>query len=484
MVDPAFHSASQWARAIRTKKISSRELLELYLERIRRFNPKLNAVIAMDLPTARRRARAADQALARGKVMGPLHGVPMTLKESYDVKGLPSTWGLPALAKNRPAENAVVTQRFLDAGAVIFGKTNVPLMLADFQSYNDVYGTTNNPWDETRVPGGSSGGSAAALAAGLTGLESGSDIGGSIRNPAHFCGVYGHKPTHGIIPPRGHALPGIVTPSDVSVVGPLARSAEDLALALDVIAGPDVLQAPGWQLKLPRPEKTRLRQYRVATWFEESRLCAVASEVRACLDQTETAIRKAGAKLHPAARPEFDVKASNELFLTLILAVMNARRPQADFEAALKTVKSLDPDDRHFNTRQIRAAVMRYRDWHAANEARNHMRYRWREFFRNYDVLLCPVMGVAAFPHDHSELNTRTIMIDGKRTDYWDQIFWCGLPGVCYLPSTIAPIGRTKSGLPVGIQIIGPELGDRITIAFAKLLAREIGGFRPPPNYA
>lgn len=484
MADPAFRSASQWAKAIRAKKISSRELLELYLDRVRRFNPLLNAVIATDVPAAKKRARAADQALARGKVFGPLHGVPMTLKESYDLKGLPSTWGVPALAENRPAENAVVTQRFLDAGAVIFGKTNVPLLLADFQSYNEIYGTTNNPWDETRAPGGSSGGSAAALAAGLTALESGSDIGGSIRNPAHFCGVYGHKPTHGIIPPRGHALPGIVTPSDVSVVGPLARSAEDLALALDVIAGPDVLQTPGWELKLPRPEKTRLRQHRVATWLEEPRLCTVADEVRDCLDQTAAAIRKAGAKVNPAARPEFDVEASNELFLTLILAVMNARRPQPDFEAALSSSGRLDADDRSFAARQIRAAVMRYRDWAAANEARNHMRYRWREFFRNYDVLLCPVMGVAAFPHDHSDINVRTLTIDGKRTDYWDQIFWCGLPSVSYLPSTIAPIGRTKHGLPVGIQIIGPELGDRTTIAFAKLLAQEIGAFTPPPNYA
>ncbi len=268
------------------------------------------------------------------------------------------------------------------------------------------------------------------------------------------------------------------------MVRPLARSAEDLALALDVTAGPDVLQASGWHLKLPKPAKTRLRQHRVATWFEEPGLCAVAREVRQCLDQAATAIAKAGAKVDPAARPKFDAKAAHELFLRLMLGVMTARRPQPDFEAALVAVEKLKPDDLSFNARQTRASAMRHRDWAAANEARTHLRYRWREFFQDYDVLLCPVMGVIAFPHDHADFNSRTLTIDGRRTEYRDQIFWCGLPGVAYLPSTVASVGRTKSGLPVGIQIVGPELGDRTTIAFAKLLAQEIGGLAPSPNYA
>ena len=248
-----FRSAKQLASLIRRKKVGCLELLDIYLERIERHNSKINAIIFMNVDEARKRARAADRALANGNVWGPLHGVPMTIKESYDVVGMPTTWGLPHLQDNCPQRNAIAVDRFLAAGAVLFGKTNVPLYLADWQSFNKIYGTTNNPWDVTRVPGGSSGGSAAALAAGLTGLEAGSDIGASIRNPAHYCGVYGHKPTYGVVTPRGQALPGVVAVSDISAVGPMARSATDLALALDVMSGPDHIDGAGWQLCLPKP---------------------------------------------------------------------------------------------------------------------------------------------------------------------------------------------------------------------------------------
>ena len=238
-MEPAFQSAASLAADLRERRIGCRELLDHFIARVDRFNPDLNAIVVSDFERARERARAADAALARGEAWGPLHGLPMTVKDSYDVAGLPTTWGAPELRGNVPETNAVAIDRLLAAGAVVFGKTNVPYNLADFQSYNDVYGTTNNPWDLERVPGGSSGGAAAALAAGLTGLEAGSDIGGSIRNPAHYCGVYGHKPTWGILPLRGHAKPGVLAPTDISAIGPLARDAGDLALALDVMAGPD-----------------------------------------------------------------------------------------------------------------------------------------------------------------------------------------------------------------------------------------------------
>jgi amidase len=206
-------------------KIGCLELLDHFLARVEKFNPQLNAIIWMDRDRARKRAKAADAALKKGKRFGPLHGVPMTIKESYQVAGSPSTWGAPALKDNISDATAVAAQRMIDAGVTLFGKTNVPLMLADWQSYNAVYGVTRNPWDLDRTPGGSSGGSAAALSAGLTGIDAGSDIGSSIRNPAHYCGVFGHKPTYGLITPRGHALPGAVAPADISVIGPLARSA-------------------------------------------------------------------------------------------------------------------------------------------------------------------------------------------------------------------------------------------------------------------
>src|SRR5262249_22235223 len=225
------------------------------------YNPRLNAIIATDFDTARKRARAADRALAKGDTWGPLHGVPMTIKESYDIVGMPTTWGVPELKDNIASKNALAVDRMLGTGVVLFGKTNVPLMLADWQSYNDIYGTTNNPWDLTRPPGGSSGVSAAALAAGFTGIDAGSDIGSSIRTPALFCGVSGHKPTYGICPPRGHALPGRVAAADISVIGPLARSADDLDVALGAMAGPDAIEGAGLRLARPATKKKRLRGF-------------------------------------------------------------------------------------------------------------------------------------------------------------------------------------------------------------------------------
>src|SRR6266702_3707729 len=278
MLDTPFQSASALASLIRRKKIGCAELLELYLTRVEKYNPTLNAIIATELEGARKRARAADRALARKKPGGPLHGVPMTIKESYDVVGMPTTWGVPELTAHVPPRNALAVDRLLGAGVVLFGKTNVPIYLADYQSYNAIYGTTNNPWDVRRAPGGSSGGSAAALAAGLTGLEAGSDIGSSIRNPAHFCGVFGHKPTWGIVPRHGQALPWQGAPVDIDVVGPLTRSSDDLALALSIMAGPDAIEAPGWQLKL-KPRQKRLRDYKVALMLDAPAI-AVDREVQ------------------------------------------------------------------------------------------------------------------------------------------------------------------------------------------------------------
>src|SRR6516165_3119454 len=279
MTEVAFRSAAALAAAIHTREIGSRELLEHYLARVDRHNAALNAIIVTDLERARRRADEADAALARGENWGPLHGLPMTIKESFDVVGMPTTWGLPELKENLPAANALAVDRLLGAGAVIFGKTNVPVMLADSQSYNPVYGTTNNPWDPSLTPGGSSGGAAAALAAGLTGLELGSDIGGSIRNTAHYCGIYGHKSTYGIAPPRGQPLPGNVAASDISVICPLARSADDLALALGIIAGPEPVEAAGWRLDLAPPRGNALSDYRVAVILDDPN-CPVDREVQ------------------------------------------------------------------------------------------------------------------------------------------------------------------------------------------------------------
>jgi amidase len=481
MLDLPFRSAKQLAAAIKTKKIGCLELLDLYLARVEKYDGALNAIVVLDFDRARTRAKALDR--ARG-AKGPLHGVPMTIKESYDVAGLPTTWGVPAYKDRIATKNALVVDRLLGAGAVLFGKTNVPLYLADWQSFNAIYGTTNNPWDVTRAPGGSSGGSAAALAAGLTGLEAGSDIGSSIRNPAHFCGVYGHKPTWGIVPRDGQALPWQQAPVDIDVVGPLARSSDDLSLALSVMAGPDAIDAAGWQLKLTPPRKKRLRDYKVALMLDAPEI-AVDREVQDRLQALGDFLGRQKAKVDDRARPAIDTADAFRVYTKLLRAATSDRQTDADFEKNVALTRELAPNDERYYARATRAAVLSHRDWLAANEARHRMRRAWAEFFTTYDLLLCPVASTAAFPHDQQgERYDRTLVVNGQRVPVTDHLFWAGYSGVSYLPSTAAPCGFTPSGLPVGVQIVGPQYGDLTCLAFAKHLEQEFQGFVPPPGFA
>ena len=481
MGDVAFASATALAAKIASKKLGSVELLKHYFERVDRFNPALNAIIVERREAALARAKEADEALARGERWGPLHGVPMTVKESYDVAGTPTTWGSPALKDNVAAKDALSISRLQAAGVVIFGKTNVPLMLSDFQSYNDVYGTTNNPWDVERVPGGSSGGSAAALAAGLTGIETGSDIGGSIRNPAHFCGVFGHKPTWNLLPPRGHAMPGILAPSDISVIGPLARSAADLETAVLAMAGPDEIAERGLRLALP-PLKKSVSELKVAVWQDDA-LAPVDASVAASVAKVADALAKGGAQVDYDARP-VDSRHSHTVYQSLLQATMSARLPADRFDAALRQVEALDANDDSLAATIQRAQVARFRDWTANNEKRTHLRWQWHEFFERFDVVLAPVMATSAFPHDHRPFGERTVDVNGKAEPYFDQVFWAGLASVAYLPATVVPAGPDAAGLPIGVQIIGPEYGDLATLGVAKLLEADGFAFAPPPGYA
>jgi amidase len=484
VLDVPFRSATQLAAHIRTKKIGCLELLDLYLARVARYDPALNAIVVRDVDGARRRARAADRALAKGQRWGPLHGVPMTIKESYDVAGLPTTWGVPALRDNVARTNAVVVDRLLASGVVLFGKTNVPLYLADWQSFNAIYGTTNNPWDVTRAPGGSSGGSATALAAGLTALEAGSDIGSSIRNPAHFCGVYGHKPTWGIVPRRGQALPGHAAPVDIDVVGPLARSAGDLSLALSVMAGPEPIEAAGWQLRLRPPRRKKLREFKVALMLDAPGV-PVDREVTDRLQALGDFLGRQKVKVDDRARPAIDTREAFAIYVRLLRAATSDRQTDADFENNQAIARSLAHDDESYYARAIRAAVLPHRDWLAADEARHRMRLAWAEFFAKYDLLLCPVAGTAAFPHDQKgERYDRTLVVNGQRVPVTDHLFWAGYSGAFYLPSTAAPCGFTPGGLPVGVQIVGPQYGDLTCLAFARHLEREFQAFVPPAGYA
>ncbi len=484
MVDLPFRPAKQLAALVRKRKVGCLELLDTYLARVEKYNSRLNAIIAMNLEAARRRARAADRALARKEVWGPLHGVPMTIKESYDVVGMPTTWGAPELKDNYPKRNALAVDRLLRAGVVLFGKTNVPLYLADWQSFNSIYGTTNNPWDLSRSPGGSSGGSAAALAAGLTGLEAGSDIGSSIRNPAHYCGVYGHKPTYGMVPPRGQALPGKITPSDISAIGPLGRSAADLELGLAVMAGPDEIDASGWELRLPPPRKKTLREYKIAVMLTDPN-SEVDREIQDRLQVLADFLAKKKVKVSDRARPAIDTREAQRVYIQLLRAATSGRQTDEDFRQNLEIARGLSPEDESYYARMMRANTMSHRDWLAANEARHQMRWRWAEFFKDYDLLLCPPAASAAFPHDQKgERHERTIRVNGREVPTTDQLFWAGYSGMVYLPSTVAPAGFTPARLPVGVQIIGPQYGDRMCIDFAHLLEGEFQGFVPPDGYA
>lgn len=482
--DIALKSASETASAIRRGKVGSLQLLEHLVDRVERFNPALNAVVAMDLRTARKRARAADKALARGDVWGPLHGLPITIKDSLEVVGMPATSGAPRLSGHLPERNATAVQRLIDAGAIVFGKTNLPLYADDVQTYNEVYGTTNNPWNLNRTPGGSSGGAAAALAAGLTPLELGSDIGGSIRNPAHYCGVYGHKPTWGIVPLRGHIPPppGALASADLSVVGPMARYPEDLELTLDLIAGADGPASLGWKLDLPSPKKTRLRDYRAAAWLDDP-ACPVDSEVLGILGNAVGALEKAGVRVARKARPIDSLAESHELYLQLLYSVYGAAyNPEA--LDALAEEGAASPRSKAYAARFARGASQRHGAWVRAHEARLALQRQWQDFFGKFDVLLAPIMPTAAFRHhQRGSINKRTMVVNGKRRPYLDLLTWAGLVTVVHLPATAAPVGFTKDGLPVGLQIVGPYMGDRTTIDFARRMADVVGGYAVPPGY-
>ena len=480
MSETAFASATELARRLQEKEVGCVELLNFYFDRVDRFNPALNALIVQMRDDALERAKAADAALARGERWGPLHGVPMTVKESYDVAGTPTTWGAPQLKGNIAAADALSITRLKDAGVVIFGKTNVPLMLSDFQSYNEVYGTTNNPWDVERAPGGSSGGSAAALAAGLTGIETGSDIGGSIRNPAHFCGVFGHKPTWNLLPPRGHAMPGILSPSDISVIGPLARSAEDLETAVRAMAGPDEIASRGTTLALPELAKAP-GELKVAVWRDDA-MARVDAAVSASVDAVAKALEGLGASVDYDARP-VESEHTHTVYQCLLQATMSARLPEDRYRAIQRQVDELPAEDQSLAATIQRSQVARFRDWTENNEKRTHLRWRWHEFFKRFDIVLAPVMATPAFPHDHRPFGERTVTVNGKQVPYFDQVFWAGLASVAYLPATVVPAGPAESGLPVGVQIIGPEYADLVTIGIAQLLEREGFGFTAPPGF-
>jgi amidase len=487
MKEIGFQSAAELAAMIRNGRISSREMLGYFLERANRLNPGLNAIVHMNIEAAQKRAEAADQALSRKEVWGPLHGLPMTVKDTLEVAGMPCTSGSPTLADHVPKRNADVVRSFLEAGAVVFGKTNVPIYGGDFQSYNDVYGQSNNPWDPSRTPGGSSGGAAAALAAGLCGLDLGSDIGGSIRTPAHFCGIYGHKPSYGIISQRGHIppAPGVDPPDyprgiDIMVVGPLGRSIADIELSMDLLVQPKPAHRKAWSIKLPPPRKNSLQDYKIALWADDP-ACRVDPAVGDALQTAVDTLCEHGVHIE-TAKPDIDFAESHRIYLGLLGAVMGAGTPDKVFHKWLEQARTLSSDDEGYLARHLRGATQYHRDWVRMDLDRQKLRQKWADFFAVYDALICPPCPVAAFAHDHRYLYDRRLLINNEDRPYMDAVAWAGLAGVANLPATVLPVGRTPEGLPVGMQLVGPYLEDWTPIHAARLMSVILGGYEPPPG--
>ncbi|MGW3627086.1 amidase [Streptomyces sp. NPDC000880] len=478
-----FQTAEKLAAALCAGEVTSAELTAEAIARIERDDKAINAICVPDFDRARAAARGADQARARGEDR-PLLGIPVTVKESYNIAGLPTTWGMPLHRNYMPAEDAVQVSRLKAAGAVVLGKTNVPLGLQDVQSFNEIYGTTNNPWDHGRTPGGSSGGSAAALASGFGALSIGSDIAGSLRTPAHFCGVYAHKPTlglaanRGMVPPPAPALPADL---DLAVVGPMARTARDLTLLLDVMAGPDPLTlGVANDLTLPPTRHERLCDFRVLV-LDKHPLIPTGAAVRAGVNRVADALVDGGARVERHSPLLPDLTEAAVLYTQLLFSSSIAYFPVEAYEQLRTRAAGLSTDDQSLDAARLRGMVFSHRDWIEANSRRELHRHGWRQLFAEFDAVVCPITPTPAFPHDHNpDPRDRRIDIDGVEYPYFDQLVWAGLATMPGLPATAIPAGRSPEGLPVGVQLIGPMFEDRTPLRLAELLEQKIGGFQAP----
>jgi amidase len=457
--DPTLWSTSRQSTAIAAKSLSARELFDAQLARIESLDPHINAICTMALETSREQATRADEATARGESWGALHGIAVTIKDAIETGGMVSTGGSTLLRKNVPLHDAPVVARIKSSGAIVFGKTNLPEWCGEWQAYNEMFGTTNNPWDLSRTPGGSSGGAAAAVATGMSSFEIGTDIGGSIRVPSAFCGVYGHKPSFGVIPTLGYLDEpgGGSVESDVNVFGPIARSAQDLRLLLDIMSGPTPDGQVAWRLDLPEPATrniTGLRGLRIGVWFDEPALRSDPTMLEV-LNSLISPLEDAGAQIDATSRPAFDFAPTLQAGLQLISAACG--------------VSDNDPQPTHT-------------EWLFAHRKRAEIRAKWASFFESVDVLLCPVSVTPAIPHlQGGSIAERSMVVGGQQVPYFLIGAWASFIGSAYLPSTATPIGQTASGLPVGVQVVSPYLHDYSSIAVSGWITELTGGYQPPP---
>jgi amidase len=474
--DPSFGSACEAMQALETRLISSRELTAHVFARIRQHNPSLNCFVTLLEEQAMQQASEADEARARGKVLGLLHGLPVLMKDVFLTRGVRTTSGSPRYQDYVPTEDAVVVERMKGQGAILVGKTNLPEDAGDWQSFNAVAGQSNNPWDLTRTPGGSTGGGAAALASGLGFLETGSDFAGSIRIPSHFCGVYGHKPSLDLVPTVGHVPPAPGQPwtNPIVVAGPLARSADDLTLGLRVLGGP--ADQPALRFELPRPRKTRLRDYRIGYVLDDP-FAPVDGAVKEVLAGAITALRSAGATLVEGFPEGVSLATTYDLYWYITGGITPTAAQRAQFEVLVREGRTTDP--------MMIGAVASHYDYALRDQQRLLERARWQRYFQQFDAFLMPPHILPAFPHDPSlPRNERQLQTSTGPRPYRDNTKWISIASLTGLPATSAPVGLSKRGLPVGIQIMGPYYEDGTPIDIARQLTELTGGFQAPPAYA
>jgi len=480
-----YMDAHDLAEALANKKMSAVELTKEIIAHIEKTDVHLNAICVRDFARALDAALAADEALAR-RVQIPLLGVPLTVKETFNVAGLPTTWGIPAYKDFVAQKDALVVSRAKAAGAIILGKTNISIGASDWQSYNENYGVTNNPFNTSRTCGGSSGGSAAALAAGFGALSLGSDVAGSLRVPANFCGIYAHKPSLNLVPLRGHIpphLPAIPITDDLVVMGPMARSARDLALLLDVIAGPDEIDdGLAYKLQLPASRHSRLEDFKILA-LSAHPLTPTDSRITAAIDELAGNLSKCGADVVRESSSLPDLKAAARLYARLLNSQGGARLPAETYSFVQEVVANLKAEGDSFFADYLRGVTLSHRDWIIDNFKRAGQRSHWRQFFSEFDAIICPSAPTLAFPHDHRpNMEERIISIENETLPYRNLQIWPGIATGPGLPATAIPIGMSNDGLPIGVQIIGAYLDDRTTIKLAELIEREFGGFRPPQS--
>jgi amidase len=487
-----FLTATELASLIREHRVSSQEVLDAHLSHIAKHNPSLNAIVTLNKEGACQRAKEADEALACNEVWGPLHGVPITIKDVFETEGLRTTSGFKPLSSYIPKQDATVVRRLRNAGAIIMGKTNTPEMAGDEQTSNALFGRTNNPWNMDRTPGGSSGGSAVAVASGMSPLDIGSDIGGSVRNPAHFCGVFSLKPSDYRVPFTGHIPPppgskgrGILryflTP------GPLARSVEDLRLALTIIAGPDEREWEVPPVPLQPVPKRDLRELHVA-WSDDFGI-PTSIEIRTALANLATELTKQGCYVERCDPPEFDYAQALHVYGILKEAAFTVHStplhlPRFIWRALSELIPSSNPTTRGL----LRGAGTNLQGYASALTQRDIFIAKMESFLQGWDAWLCPVAALPAYPHTQTrnpiEQLSATVEVDGRKIPYLlATSVYTGLFNLTGNPVVVLPLAHSKEGLPIGVQVVGKRWGDMALLSVAEQLTQLTEGVQPPPGF-